>query len=535
MRQLFFDGKYEEFQQLCNKYLPGHAKNFGTNLPLPELQLAFEDAGETSEYRRSLDLDTAIARSTIAMATPSSRGKFSPRTPTTCSPSVSPATNRGRISFRMGFGKSILPGSVAADHDTLVFQGHAYERMHSSGHDGVAFQIHARTLCRRRHRHAGSRRNRCSRRQLRHRSRRDCHQLSRCRSGIRLPATAAIAPQLFPSRSSVRAHIADHQSLYRRVSLDLGQSPAATRQLPTDARRKALENGADDPELLALFFQYGRYLTIAGSRADSPLPLALQGIWNDGLASSMGWTDDFHLDINTQQNYWPAEVCNLSECQTPLFALIDVMRAAGRTTAREMYDAPGWVVHTVTNPWGYTAPGGIGWGIFVTAGIWIALQMWDHYTFNGDVEFLRTRAYPVLREAALFFLAYMVAEPKHGWLVTGPSDSPENWYKTPSGGRAAESMGNTIDRVFVYALYTMCIEASKTLSIDDDLRQRLEERARQAAAVPDRPSRPVAGVAGRLRRRASPTIATPRSSSPSIPSIRSLRAPRLLSPALRRS
>jgi alpha-L-fucosidase 2 len=271
-----------------------------------------------------------------------------------------------------------------------------------------------------------------------------------------------------------RAHIADHQSLYRRVSLDLGQSPAASRQLPTDARRKALEQGADDSELLALFFQYGRYLTIAGSRADSPLPLALQGIWNDGLASSMGWTDDFHLDINTQQNYWPAEVCNLSECQTPLFALIDGMREAGRTTAREMYNAPGWVVHTVTNPWGYTAPGGIGWGIFVTAGIWIALQMWDHYTFTADVEFLRTRAYPVLRDAALFFLDYMVAEPKHGWLVTGPSDSPENWYKTPSGGRAAESMGNTIDRVFVHALYTMCIDASKTLSIDDDLRQHLE-------------------------------------------------------------
>ena len=234
--------------------------------------------------------------------------------------------------------------------------------------------------------------------------------------------------------------------------------------MPTDERRKALERSADqasdDPQLLALFFQYGRYLTIAGSRADSPLPLALQGIWNDGLASSMGWTDDFHLDINTQQNYWPAEVCNLSECQTPLFALIDVMREAGRITARQMYDAPGWVVHTVTNPWGYTAPGGIGWGIFVTAGIWIALQMWDHYTFNADVEFLRTRAYPVLREAALFFLAYMVPEPKHGWLVTGPSDSPENWYKTPSGARAAESMGNTVDRVFVHALYTMCIEAS---------------------------------------------------------------------------
>jgi alpha-L-fucosidase 2 len=476
MRKLFFDGKYEEFQQLCNRYLPGHAKNFGTNLPLPELQLAFEDAGEISEYRRSLDLDTAIAnvrfRSGDAVFT---REVLASHPHHVLAIRLS-CSGPGRLNFRMGFGKSILPGSIAsapAPADTLVFQGHAYEHMHSSGHDGVALQIHARLIP-------------------------DGGTLSPAAEAIyvrnanSVTVLVAIAtsfhggdPQsicherlqramTIPFATLRQAHIADHQSLYRRVSLDLGQSPAAIRQLPTDARRKALENGADDPELLALFFQYGRYLTIAGSRVDSPLPLALQGIWNDGLASSMGWTDDFHLDINTQQNYWPAEVCNLSECQTPLFALIDGMRVAGRTTAREMYNAPGWVVHTVTNPWGYTAPGGIGWGIFVTAGIWIALQMWDHYTFNADVEFLRTRAYPVLRDAALFFLDYMVAEPKHGWLVTGPSDSPENWYKTPSGGRAAESMGNTIDRVFVHALYTMCIAASKTLSIDDDLRQRLE-------------------------------------------------------------
>ena len=158
---------------------------------------------------------------------------------------------------------------------------------------------------------------------------------------------------------------------------------------PTDERRKAVQAGEADPGLSALFFQYGRYLTIAGSRANSPLPLALQGIWNDGLASSMGWTDDFHLDINTEQNYWVAEVGNLSECQTPLFDFLDGMRVAGRSTAREMYGAPGWVAHVVTNPWGYTAPGaGLGWGLFVTGGIWLALQLWQHYRFTGDKQFL---------------------------------------------------------------------------------------------------------------------------------------------------
>jgi alpha-L-fucosidase 2 len=479
MRQLFFDGKYDEFQQLCSRYLPGHMKNFGTNLPLPELQFVFEDSGAISEYRRSLNLDTAIAsvrfRSGDAIFTREVLASHPHKLL-----AIRLTCNRpGRIRFRLGFGKSILPGATTAAGDTLAFQGHAYERMHSSGHDGVALQIHTRVIA------DGGTVTPAA----------DAIEVHSATSVTVLVSIAtnfhggdpeSICRQRLDQARGIsylqlrRAHVADHQSLYRRVSLnlgsrDLGQSSSSARQLPTDKRRKALEDGADDPELLALFFQYGRYLTIAGSRADSQLPLALQGIWNDGLASSMGWTDDFHLDINTQQNYWPAEVANLSECQMPLFTLIDGMRTAGRTTAREMYGASGWVVHTVTNPWGYTAPGGgVGWGIFVTAGIWIALQMWDHYTFTGDVEFLRTRCYPVLREAALFFLDYMVAEPKHGWLVTGPSDSPENWYKTPSGGHAAESMGNTIDRVFVHALYTMCIEGSTTLSIDNDLRQRLE-------------------------------------------------------------
>ncbi|HEY3987671.1 MAG TPA: glycoside hydrolase family 95 protein [Acidobacteriaceae bacterium] len=472
MRELFFSGKYEEFQQLCNKNLPGHMKNFGTNLPLPELQLTFGN-GQISGYRRSLNLDTAIAnvrfRSNDAVFT----RKFLASHPERILAIRLTCSRPGRISFRLGFSKSILPGSVTAERDTLIFQGHAYERMHSSGHDGVALQIHARLL------HDGGSLT-PSPDAIDARGADSVTVLVAIGTNFHNGDPEAICRQRLGGAAALpfarlrQAHIADHQSLYRRVSLDLGESPAAARRLPTDARRKALDNGANDPELLALFFQYGRYLTIAGSRADSPLPLALQGIWNDGLASSMGWTDDFHLDINTQQNYWAAEVSNLSECQMPLFALIDGMRAAGRTTAREMYGAPGWVVHTVTNPWSYTAPGGIGWGIFVTAGIWIALQMWDHYTFNADIEFLRTRAYPVLRDAALFFLEYMVTEPKHGWLVTGPSDSPENWYKTPSGGHAAESMGNTIDRVFVHALYTMCIEASQMLSIDDGLRQRLE-------------------------------------------------------------
>jgi len=474
IRDLFFAGKYDEAQSLCNKYLPGHSKNFGTNLPLPELRFTSDGLQNPTEYRRSLSLDEAVA----SVHFRNGDGHFNREFFATHADGVLAirfTSNRpGQISFRTEFDAITIPATVAAaGSDTLVLQGHAYEHKHSTGHDGVALQIRARILA-----DGGTVSSTAQALEV--------HNANAVTVLVALATSYGNAdPEAQCSAVLQRAsgksfqqlrkdHIADYQPLYRRIFLDLGPSASSVREQPTDARRKALENGADDPELLALFFQYGRYLTIAGSREDSPLPLALQGIWNDGLASSMGWTDDFHLDINTEQNYWPAEVCNLSECQTPLFALIDILRSGGRTTAKEMYGAPGWVAHTITNPWGFTAPGGIGWGIVVTAGVWISLRLWDHYTFNPDLEFLRSRAYPALREAAEFFLAYMVTEPAHGWLVTGPSDSPENWYTTPTGGRASESMGNTIDRVLVHALFSMCIEAAQTLNVDDDLRQRLE-------------------------------------------------------------
>jgi alpha-L-fucosidase 2 len=474
IRQLFFSGKYDEAQALCGKYLPGHAKNLGTNLPLPELQLKFEARGSVTNYRRSLSLDEAIARVDFTGGGARfTREILASHVDQILAIRLS-CNEPGRIEFRMDFSRGILPSTIEASAtDTVIVNAHAWEHMHSTGHDGVALQLRAQVVA-----EGGS--TTASNGAIEVRDANAATVLlaiatnyggadpdQQCKQTLKSAARKDFAELR-------RSHIADYQALYRRTSINLGESQPTVRPQPTDKRRKALDEGALDPELLALFFQYGRYLTIAGSRADSPLPLALQGIWNDGLASSMGWTDDFHLDINTEQNYWPAEVCNLGECQIPLFRLIEVMRENGRATAKEMYGAQGWVIHTVTNPWGFTAPGSPGWGIFVAAGIWIALQMWDHWMFNGDREFLRTKAYPVLREAAEFFLSYMVAEPTHGWLVTGPSDSPENWYITPSGGRASESMGPTCDRVFVHALYTMCIEASKTLSVDADFRQQLE-------------------------------------------------------------
>ncbi|RXS94903.1 glycoside hydrolase family 95 protein [Silvibacterium dinghuense] len=478
IRRLLFAEKYDEAQVLSSKYLVGSMKNFGTNLPLPELLLEFESGAEVTEYQRSLRLNEAIAQVRwMAHGDRYEREAFASHADGVLIMRVS-CNRKKRIGFRMHFGEGVLPGEVHAADGALRFTGHAWETLHSSGRDGVAVQIEARVL-------------------------NDGGMVTAQANSLEVQGAdevtllvaigtsygGANAGQMcrkildastVKSYSQLRkAHVSDYQPLYRRMAIDLGESTSAMRTMPIDQRRKAVEDGADDPELLALFFQYGRYLTIAGSREDSPLPLALQGIWNDGLASSMGWTDDFHLDINTEQNYWPAEVCNLSECQMPLFRLIDGMREHGHETAQGMYGAPGWVAHTVTNPWGYTAPGGTGWGIFVTAGVWISLQLWQHWSFGGDIVFLRTRAYPVLRDAAEFFLGYMVTEPKHGWLVTGPSESPENWYLTPTGGRASVSMGPTCDRVLIDALFRICIEASETLGVDEALRERLMSARRK--------------------------------------------------------
>lgn len=476
IRQLLFDGRYVEARELCRKYLLVEASSFGTNLPLPELQLNFQGKKDYKDYRRSLNLDDAVIRVALQQGDVQFQREMLASHPDSVIAIRLMANRSGKISFDLGFGKSNLPVEVLSEgKDLLLMRGHAYEQLHSSGYDGVAFQIRVKVCL------DGGTSSALD----------QSLQITGADAVTILVAVATSFMGKDPEEESRRIlgqalrksyselkrdHIADHQNLFRRMSLHLGTSSDEVISQPTDVRRKRLEEGTADPELLALFFQYGRYLTIAGSRVDSPLPLALQGIWNDGLASSMGWTDDFHLDINTEQNYWAAEVGNLSECQTPLWGFIDGLRQSGHRTAQEMYGAPGWVCHTVTNAWRYTAPGGgLGWGLFVTGGVWIALQMWEHYVFTRNVEFLKARVYPVFREAAQFFLAYMIPEPKHGWLVTGPSDSPENWYLTPDGQRCAESMGNTCDRVLVYALFSKCIESSLILGVDEGFRSRLEE------------------------------------------------------------
>ncbi len=267
--------------------------------------------------------------------------------------------------------------------------------------------------------------------------------------------------------SLLAGHIADYQRLFRRVSLDLGSTPAAND--PTDVRIRKFAS-AGDPALVALLFQYGRYLLISSSRSPGQ-PANLQGLWND--SNNPPWDSKYTVNINTEMNYWPAEVANLSECHQPLFDALKEIAESGAVTAKEHYNARGWVLHHNFDLWRGTAPiNASNHGIWQTGGAWLSLHLWEHYRFTPDENFLRTTAYPLMRGAALFFVDSLVRDPRHGWLITGPSNSPEH------GGLV---MGPTMDHQIVRALFGAVIEASRILNTDAALRRVLADmRARIA-------------------------------------------------------
>ncbi len=264
-------------------------------------------------------------------------------------------------------------------------------------------------------------------------------------------------------------HEADYRTLFARTQIDLGRTAACSQE--TDARLNAFKGG-DDPHFAALFFQYGRYLLISCSRPGAQ-PANLQGLWNHQL--NPPWECKYTTNINTEMNYWPAELTNLPECHMALFDLIDDCAEIGSRTAKTFYDCPGWVLHHNTEIWRGTAPiNASNHGIWVTGGAWLCQHLWFHYAFTGDKDFLRERAYPVMKRAALFFTEFLVEDPVHdkGWLVSGPSNSPE---------RGGLVMGPTMDHQIIRNLFANCIEASRILNVDEAFRSKLQKMRKRIA------------------------------------------------------
>jgi len=274
------------------------------------------------------------------------------------------------------------------------------------------------------------------------------------------------------------AHVRDYQSYFNRVSLTLGPPDLSAPSKPMPARLKAFAEGAKDPGLAALYFQYGRYLLISSSRPGG-LPANLQGIWAEEVQAP--WNADWHLNVNVQMNYWPAEVTNLSELHQPLFGLIESLQQPGERTAKLYYNARGWVAHVITNPWGFTSPGeGASWGSTTSGSAWLCQHLWDHYLFTRDKKFLKW-AYPIMKGSARFYADMLIEEPTHRWLVTAPANSPENGFLLPDGKVAHVVMGPTIDMQLLRYLFAACIESSRILNVDPEFREELSnKRARLA-------------------------------------------------------
>lgn len=474
VRRLIFEGEYRKAHELIDKKILAIPRRQMQYQPVGDLLLTFPDNNSVSNYRRDLNLDTAIARVTYtADGVNFTREVF-------CSPVDQvivihlTADKSGQISFTAGMNSPQKTTVKTEAPDTLVMRG-----VNGSARGieaALKFQARVRVMA------YGGKTN----------PQQEQISVTDADSAMLLIAASTsfksfkdvsgdpeasakghIAAAGKKSFESLRKdHIAEHQRLFRRVALDLGTSEMVKR--PTDERIQNPDK-TNDPQLVTLYFQFGRYLLICSSRPGCQ-PANLQGIWNQSMDPP--WGSKYTININAEMNYWPAEPTNLSECAEPLFKLIYELTETGARTAKVHYNARGWVTHHNTDLWRASAPiDGPQYGMWPTGGAWLCLHLWDHYEYTQDKEFL-AKAYPAMKGSALFFLDTLVEEPKNEWFVTCPSLSPENRHQF---GNTSVCAGPTMDMQILRDLFTNCISASEILGMDADLRKQLVEiRARLA-------------------------------------------------------
>ncbi len=454
VRRLLFAGQPREAYALAERKLMGKPWRLESYQSLADLRLNFDHEGEITDYQRSLDLDSAIARVTYRLdGVRYTREVFASHPDRVIVVRLT-VDRPGALTFGTWIDRQQDARTEIVGNDRLNLVGHL------AAGKGLSFLASARVVA------EGGAQETFPERIL----------VSDANAATIIVAAGTSFKNNNPleqvQRDLTRAaaktysqlletHRADHQRLYRRVALRLGERSAlrAAQSIPTDERLEAVKRGASDPALDSLYFQFGRYLLIASSRPGD-LPANLQGVWNDSM--SPPWDADYHLNINLQMNYWPAEVTNLAELHEPLFDFLDSLRVPGRKTAQVHYGARGFVAHHITDIWGFTSPGDLPRsGLWPTGVAWLTQHLWEHYLFNPDRAFL-ARAYPVMKEAAEFFLDYLVEDPR-GRLVSGPSVSPENRYRLPNGQVGILTMGPSMDHQIISGLFTQVIKASEIL------------------------------------------------------------------------
>lgn len=461
LRKLFFEGKLWEGNHIAGNNLSGVQSSFGTHLPIGDLKMKFTyPEGEITDYRRSLSLNEAISSVSFNAGGVNYKREYFATNPDNVLVLYLSADKPGSITMDMT-PDFLRQSEFTAENNQLVFTGKVDFPLHGPG--GVSFEGRIAVQADNGEVNAGKT-------GINVRNADAVKVIIDVRTDYKSPDYKALCAKTVseagskPFQALKQTHINDYSRLFNRVSLGFGKD--SNNAIPTDKRWKQIRSGSTDTGFDALYFQFGRYLTIASSRENSPLPIALQGFFNDNQACNMGWTNDYHLDVNTQQNYWVSNVGNLAECNVPLFNYIKDLSIHGAKTAKVVYGCKGWTAHTTANVWGYTpSSGSIIWGLFPTASSWIASHLWTQYEYTQDKKYLAEVAYPLLKGNAEFLLDYMAENPNNGYLMTGPSISPENWFKA-DGQEMVASMMPTCDRELVYEIFSSCIQAARILDTD---------------------------------------------------------------------
>ena len=467
VRKLLFDGKYREAEELAQKgilnYKPGNPA--ASYQALGDIYLDFGPQRNVSAYRRELNIDNAVARVVFNSGGTNFQREVFASAPAKALIIRLTADKPGAISFTARLSRKGAKPVISASGNEIIMHEHV-----GNGY-GVNMYAKLKVLASGGNVSSGAD-------SLRIEKANDVTIFLTAATDYygEDPASAASGRMdtvsVLPYEKILNDHISDYQSFFHRLSVDLGSG--AGNYFPTDARIAAIRNGYNDPDLIELYFQFGRYLLISSSRPGG-LPANLQGIWADGLTPP--WSADYHININIQMNYWPAEVGNMSETAEPFIDFIDALRPDARRTATEVYGVHGIVAHYTTDPWHFTEPtGAIGYGMWPMGIAWSCQNIWDHYLFGGDTDYLRTKSYPIMKEAAQFCMEWLVTDPKTGYLVSGPSISPENRFIIPGGGGTASMvMGPTMDQMIIRDLLQNTIKASEILGTDQAFRAKMEK------------------------------------------------------------
>ena len=483
VRRLIFEGKLVEANRIVGRRMMAHPLRQMPYQTLGDLLLEFPATTSVQDYRRDLNLDTAIATTSYTTGGIHFTRELFSSVPDQVIAIRLTADAPGKMTLTARMKTPQKAAVEVVDGHTVLLSGRNGDAEGISGK--LVFDAGVRVL-----NDGGSRT-----------AERDAISVAGANSVVLIIAAATsyrrfddtsgdprsvvlarLGEAASKSYQAIRqAHVAEHQRLFRRVSLDLGHGDAERQ--PTDERIRRFVAG-NDPQLAALYFQYGRYLLLSSSRPGGQ-PATLQGLWNNSM--SPPWGSKYTININTEMNYWPAESCNLAECVEPLHAMVMDLTKTGARTARTHWGARGWVAHHNTDLWRASAPIDGPWGFWPTGGAWLCQNLWEHYEYGRDPAYL-ARLYPALAGASRFFLDTLVEEPTRHWLVTCPSASPENSH--PFGGQVCA--GPTMDMQIIRDLFDHTIRAAKILGRDEELR-------REIAAARTRLAPNQVGKAGQLQ------------------------------------